>query len=516
MTDRTHLWSLRDDLHVEAEPDHESIRLRGRWGEMIIRRPSSDIREALRRMRFGPVSLENIIDGRPDDRASALTHLHQVLDHLQPLVVRTLALETGEPLLSVVPITPGSRFHPLPLAPDASVRLSSFAQLRTNGREYLVESPLALHRVLLHRAEAIHLIGVLGRPVTVADATTMAHGRERILADALAYLVAAGMVITARPSSAGQAAFAEIVDPALAGWSAVDLMFHTRSTLGRHDHDFGGTYPTGAQRCPEPVVKPRRAGPAIPLHRPRWEDLCSADPPLTVAIEGRRSVREQEVTPVSASELGDLLYRTARVRSVMAPPGNVDSEPILSDRPYPGAGARHELELYVTISDCADIIAGTYHYDPLGHQLEPIDTDPAATHEMLQCAQVATGMEVPPSVLITMTARFRRMSWKYEGLPYALVLMDVGVLMQTLYLTCTAMRLGGCAIGAVRTDVAARAFGTDWSAEPSVGQFMVNRESGSAQRRSGQWRLVNDGDWGGRARTLLGEKAARPRGSGKI
>jgi hypothetical protein len=42
----------------------------------------------------------------------------------------------------------------------------------------------------------------------------------------------------------------------------------------------------------QPVVKPAGLGPAVTLHRPRWDDLCASDPPLAVVVEGRRSVRD--------------------------------------------------------------------------------------------------------------------------------------------------------------------------------------------------------------------------------
>jgi SagB-type dehydrogenase family enzyme len=514
------LWSLRDDVRVETAPGDGPIRLRSRWGDLIVQAPSDDVREALHRMCLGPISLGNVIDGRPGDRASALTQLRQVLDRLQPLIIRTLGLETGQPLLSAVPITPRSRFRPVSLAPGVHVRLSSFAQLRTNGSVYVVESPLALHRVLLHRPEAVSMIASLSRFATVPEVAAAVRRPEAVVADALAYLEAAGMAITAHPADGDDPVSTEETDPALAGWTPGDLMFHTRSTLGRHDHDFGATYPTGRQQCPEPVVKQRRPGIAIPLHRPRWEDLCSADPPLSVALEGRRSVREQGPSPVSARELGHLLYRTARVRSLILPSGGEEdaagsTEAIASNRPYPGGGARYELELYVTAGHCAGLAAGTYHYDPLGHQLEPIDADAAAADELLHNARLATGMNTVPSVLITMTARFRRISWKYEGLPYALVLMDAGALIQTFYLVCTAMRLAPCAIGSVRTDLTARAFGTDWRIEPSLGQFVVGRADDLAPGDTGRWRPVNDAAWHDRAAAMLRETGAGIRQSPK-
>jgi nitroreductase len=108
-----------------------------------------------------------------------------------------------------------------------------------------------------------------------------------------------------------------------------------------------------------------------------------------------------------------------------------------------------------------------------------------------------------------MTARFRRVSWKYEGIAYATVLKDVGVLLQNLYLVCTAMGLAPCALGSVNLDLTARAFGTDWQLEPSVGQFILGRVPDTPPRYTWQWQPVNDAEWGEAARALL--RGRRPR-----
>ncbi|MGH3159027.1 MAG: SagB/ThcOx family dehydrogenase, partial [Streptosporangiaceae bacterium] len=302
--------------------------------------------------------------------------------------------------------------------------------------------------------------------------------------------------------------FAE--DAELAGWSPVDLMFHTRTTLGRHDDPVGATYPLGLTGSPEPVVIPQRADTGIVLHRPRWEDLSATDPPLAVAMEGRRSTRLYGTDPVTAEELGDLLYRTARVRALLTPADSGDAvarlgklDPRLSDRPYPGAGAGYELELYITVGRCAGIPPGIYHYDPVGHRLEPVSADQKLTGNLLGSAGQSAMLAEPPPVLITMTARFRRISWKYESLAYALVLEDVGALYQSLYLVCTAMRLAPCAVGSVHAAVTAAAFGTNWLLEPTVGQFIVGRAPDALPAPAWHEQPVNDPGWFDEARARL-------------
>jgi hypothetical protein len=102
-----------------------------------------------------------------------------------------------------------------------------------------------------------------------------------------------------------------------------------------------------------------------------------------------------------------------------------------------------------------------------------------------------------------MTVRIGRLSWKYEWLVYRLALLHVGIMTQNLYLVCTAMRLAPCAVGSVSITVAARALGTDWRAEPCVGQFVVGRQPSSPGGARPAGRDVNDADWACRARAEL-------------
>ena len=78
-------------------------------------------------------------------------------------------------------------------------------------------------------------------------------------------------------------------------------------------------------------------------------------------------------------------------------------------------------------------------------------------------------------MLITIAARFGRISWKYSGIAYSLILKNVGVLIQTLYMMATDMGLGGCAIGTTNIDLFATMTGIDFHVEGPVGQFALGR-----------------------------------------
>ena len=92
-------------------------------------------------------------------------------------------------------------------------------------------------------------------------------------------------------------------------------------------------------------------------------------------------------------------------------------------------------------------------------------------------AEFAMGVPAAPQILVTIAARFGRVSWKYSSIAYALILKDVGVLIQTLYLTATDMGLGGCAIGSTNIELFAKMTGIEFHVEGPVGQFALGRGS---------------------------------------
>jgi SagB-type dehydrogenase family enzyme len=144
-------------------------------------------------------------------------------------------------------------------------------------------------------------------------------------------------------------------------------------------------------------------------------------------------------------------------------------------RPYPSAGAAHALELYLAVNSCEGLGRGFYHYDASAHALAPIGVRGNELEALLAGAQYAMGVSAPPQILITIAARFGRISWKYSSIAYALTLKDAGVLTQTLYLMATGMGLGGCAIGIANIDLFAKMTGVEFHVEGPVGQFALGR-----------------------------------------
>jgi SagB-type dehydrogenase family enzyme len=145
-----------------------------------------------------------------------------------------------------------------------------------------------------------------------------------------------------------------------------------------------------------------------------------------------------------------------------------------TSRPYPAGGSLYELEIYLLIHACQGLEPGLYHYDALGHRLGRVA---GRTAEVEQLARTSAWSKETSTeslqVLLILTARFSRVSWKYATLAYALTLKHVGVVYQTMYLVATVMGLAPCALGDGDSDLFARAAGIDYYAEGSVGEFLL-------------------------------------------
>ncbi|MBV8744699.1 MAG: SagB family peptide dehydrogenase, partial [Xanthobacteraceae bacterium] len=181
---------------------------------------------------------------------------------------------------------------------------------------------------------------------------------------------------------------------------------------------------------------------------------------------------------ISLAELARFLHATARVQSKSQHKvdlGDVQPSLAYTVRPYPSAGASYELELYLAVDKCEGLARGLYHYDADGHALVAIDVRAQEFTACLAGAQLAMDVPTPPQILMIITARFGRISWKYSSIAYALILKDVGVLLQTFYLMAVDMGLGGCAIGTVNIDLFAKMTGIEFHIESPVGQFAFGR-----------------------------------------
>lgn len=471
---RIRLWSLREDVLVESDADPDGgLVVFTRWGEVRLTSPDPVVREWLCRMDLGPVALENVLSPQAGEGDREYGELMGVLGLLSGVVVHSVGLRgDAGPLLSAIPITQDAEFELPELVPDDVVRLSRFAAIRSSGDSLVIESALAHYRVVLHREPAVGLIGQLACAVRFTDLNPVANSDEPMLRELVSYLVAAGVVVVAGADpESGVPLFREDCDPRLIPWSHHDLMFHTRSAPGYSDEPLGAAFEHSDRLPAPPATKPPPQGRRFPLSRPLMSEVAARDTTLSEAVEGRRHYFSFD--PISADDLGELLYRSARVRSVEQVPGLEGEDYTTTDRPYPSAAGTHALELYLTLDRCPGLPGGIYHYDPAGHALTLISTSESAIADMLDSARITGGIPERPPALITMTAQMSRVSWQHSGISYAMTLTQVGLLQQTMNLVATAMRLAPRALAVGSGALSTKTLGLDWPTEVTVGGFVV-------------------------------------------
>ena len=395
------------------------------------------------------------------------SNLHQFYYYLQQFISLGLICHTlkadGIFWATMIPISTPYQLEFSEVAEDKKYVLSRFAYCHQDNWQLILESPLSQAKISLADWRSAALINEFAQ---IQDSRTLTKIPGVSVDTArmfLSLLLSAKMVSQVREDG-------QVLEESntLAQWEFHDLLFHSRSRVGRHNHTVGKSYRFLGKIKSLPAVKPKMSHEAIALSKPDLEKLKAADTPFTLALERRKSIRIYGDKPITDMQLGEFLYRSARVREII-PSKYIEC----SNRPYPTGGACYELELYVAVNVCENITSGLYHYCPQEHQLEKIFGRSTHVNALLEDAQRTNGEGCLPQLLIIFAARFPRVSWAYESIAYSLILKHVGVLYQTMYLVATAMELAPCALGAGNSDLFAAAAGTDYYAEPSVGEFIL-------------------------------------------
>lgn len=427
-------------------------------GGVVILLPAKERLEGLtpnqvsmiKRLNAGAVSVDDA-----DPEVAAL--LDKLID--AGVVSMTVSLE-GRQLYSLKPFRrpPGPR----PAASEQSVSLSRFTVVVRRDGAVVAENPRSWCDVLIHDADVLSIATGLG-------AATSGTVGARLMTD----LRWTGHAVA--PDREGG-------EFPTASWSPHELWFHRRSTVGDRGTNwvqFGPTRWADGRFEPLPARREAYGGEPISLSTPDVEALRAGDATLTATVEDRKSVRTfDDARPITVEQLGELLFRCARTRGVRTTNANRAVPEELPSKPFPSGGSLYELEVYVVARNVAGVEPGMYHYDSYDHALRPVASlQSAAVGRLLAPAALTLTDGQLPQVLLVLAARPGRIMWTYEQMPYAVILKHVGVLTQTLYLTATAMGLGGVAQGYGDTAAFAEATGNDELVECNVGSFVVGAPS---------------------------------------
>jgi SagB-type dehydrogenase family enzyme len=418
-----------------------------------------DLRTALPLSSLGP-------DGHHADKEIDLL-LHRLVGHGLLEYCFGSPGNGAEDLIVIEPQIAGYWPQKASLSESDALVLSRFAYMRRRGNEMVLESPRAAALFRICDPKLASLVATLAAPQQV-EQLRQQEGFPGI--DVLSLLTDCQLVLKTDPACESNPRLAE-GDHDLALWDFHDLLFHARSTEGRHANPVGGVVPHGGAISPLPTLRPSWPGKKI--------DLCAtlasqreAAPPIAKLLRESRSTRDfDDRNPITLAELSRFLDGAVRA---LPRPGS--PEPIA--RPFPSAGASSELECYLSVHVCEGLAPGFYHYEAGAHALAQIEASVGDVKALLAQAASAMGVTAPPQILITIAARFGRVSWKYSSIAYSLILKDAGVLTEVLHLMASGMGLGGCAIGIANIDQFEKMTGIGFHIEGPVGQFAIGRAGG--------------------------------------
>lgn len=429
-------------------------------------RPPFPLRDSTRGMLS---AVESLLRGTPTasnlmsevlrhDGPSGAAKWHRVVEFLWRFAMlrQTLMLDT-QPFATLTPISFSFQFAFQEIDLEKEFVLSRFAYLHLVDGEMRLECPMGHADLRLHHPQSISLLGYLAKPHCARSLAEILGIDVETIQLMFNLLLSMNAVVDANQCEK---------DPILDPWEFHDLLFHSRSRLGRHDRPYGGTYPFKNVFADLPVIKPAMEGGTISLDPPDLDEVQKKERPFTEVLESRASIRSQGSTPISLNQLGEFLYRTSRIKRLSA-----DSS--VCFRPSPGGGALHELEVYPIISHCDGLEPGAYHYRAADHQLTFVSGMKPAIKTLLDVAGVTATLPKQPQVFLGITARFQRIQMKYQSMAYSVILKNVGAMYQTMYLVGTAMDLAPCALGGGHSDLFAQALGLNYYEETSVGEFIL-------------------------------------------
>ena len=204
--------------------------------------------------------------------------------------------------------------------------------------------------------------------------------------------------------------------------------------------------------APPPIEKPYAAdGERIDLvPKGTWRGISTID--LISAIQDRSSHRQFTADPLSLEEVSFLLWATQGIRT------KVSESTAL--RTVPSAGCRHALETYLCVLHVTGMEPGIYRYLPVEHQLLVVSREPGLAKKITAAALNQSFVGKAPVSFIWTTMPYR-MEWRYDIAAHKVIALDAGHVCQNLYLACSAIHAGTCAVAAYHQQLMDDLLGVD-------------------------------------------------------
>ena len=242
--------------------------------------------------------------------------------------------------------------------------------------------------------------------------------------------------------------------PPIRAGSDVGVIYHEWSKPGVVDALGSvanwGQFPELYKRYPD--------APRVALPEPN----ASAGHPTATTIAKRRSTREYSTRPMTAAELGQVLFLATGITSDRWGQAR---------RSAPSSGALYPIETYVVVHNVDGVDRGIYHYALREHALEQVRAGDFRSDTVGQ----ALGQEFlgECGVVLFLTQILQRMRPKYQDRSYRYGLLEAGHIGENGYLAATSLGLGACGVGAFADDEINSMLGIDTMDEAAVYMLAV-------------------------------------------
>ncbi len=344
--------------------------------------------------------------------------------------------------------------------------LSRFAYFRREDDKIALECPLAPFKAILTKAVFIQLLPFITGEKNLTDHKYIFSQDAKTRGIFFNLLVGHEILYPIHEQEVECLKF----------WEFHDLVFHSRSRRGEFDDNlyFGATYRFHKELNPPLTFKQVDLDKTIELYKPNLNELLITDPTFSKVLESRRSLRNfNENKMLNINELGEFLYRSIAIRKVVKTP--------LQDaifRPYPAAGAIHEIEFYLVVNACDGLEPDIYYYQPMKHILCRRNVDKQYVEKIISNTKAGMGINATsPQIVFVLTSRFGKIAWKYEKMAYRCTLISMGAIFQTMSLVATSMNLASCIVGSGDSSLFAEALEINLLEEGAVGEFALGVQS---------------------------------------
>lgn len=201
-----------------------------------------------------------------------------------------------------------------------------------------------------------------------------------------------------------------------------------------------------------PLTKAPMGGKTTRLPK-NFKDLAINNDILDVLYH-RKSSRVYTEETMSLLELSFLIWAQQGVKEIRG-------KSYATIRTVACGGARHEFELYLAVKNVEGLTPGYYHYLPMEHELECIkemDQDTETMDQEINRSLCEQSWGCKANVVFYYSVVPYRAEWRYGIWAHRTALIDAGHITQNLYVACSSLGLGTCAIAAVDTDSSDKMF----------------------------------------------------------